>query len=328
MLLIGWTVPAGAGYPSQETPHPPQRWAILMAGISGAPDLQQEYLQILEELNSLLLNSFGYSQENVFVLFDDPALDDSLVRYQSTRENFAQVCKEIDSRAGSEDVVFTFIAGHGNLARDDYKLNLVGPDPTAEDLAAMLYSIPVRLFIVINTTNCSGGSVEAMTHERAIVVTATKSGREKNKTHMARFFIEALKDNTADRDKDGHISVLEAFQYATARVEEYYSREGHLQTEHAILDDNGDGMGHSRPGPENGDGILARTTYLNAMVAVSAEETLSPEELRLRQELVSIQQQIERLKYAKSEMTEDEYERKLEALLLRLAEINEKLRKI
>jgi hypothetical protein len=191
----------------------------------------------------------------------------------------------------------------------------------------MLYSIPARLFIVVNTTNCSGGSVAAMAHERAIVATATKSGREKNKTHLARFFIDALKENKADRDKNGRISVLEAFQYATARVEEYYSREGNLQTEHAILDDNGDGRGHSSPGPENGDGILARTTYLDVGGIERAAEDMSPQERRLRRELEFIQQQIEKLKYAKSEMTEDEYEQKLEALLLRLAEINAMLRK-
>jgi hypothetical protein len=323
-LCMVWIAPALA---LQKTDVPPQRWAILMAGISGAPDLQQEYFKNLEELHALLTSTFGYPRDNVYVLFDDPDLDATLVGYKSTQENFAQVCKEIGRRAGREDVVFLFIAGHGNLAREDYKLNLVGPDPTAADLAVTLYSIPARLFIVVNTTNCSGASIRAMAHERAIIATATKSGREKNKTHMAGFFIDALKDNTADRDKDGRISVLEAFEFATSRVEEYYAREGHLQTEHAILDDNGDGQGHASPGPENGDGILARTTYLDASAAESAGTSLGPEAQSLRQELRSVQQQIERLKYAKPGMAEAEYEQKLETLLLRLAEINAKLRK-
>jgi hypothetical protein len=142
---------------------------------------------------------------------------------------------------------------------------------------------------------------------------------------MGRYFVEALKGNAGDVDKNGRVSILEAFSHAAAKVEEYYSAEGNLQTEHPVLDDSGEGEAHVRPGPDNGDGLLARTTYLDPGPATAAAG--SPEAQRLAEEAQAIEKQIEALKYVKSEMPEAEYEQKLEALLVRLAETRAKRQK-
>jgi hypothetical protein len=144
---------------------------------------------------------------------------------------------------------------------------------------------------------------------------------------MAEFFVEAFKDGNADVDKNGRVSVLEAFSYAARKVEEYYSKEGNLQTEHPVLEDSGDGKANAKPGPENGEGLLARTTYLDSGLPSLAKGKTSSEEGALAQEAQALEKQIEALKYTKGEMPEAEYEKKLEALLLRLAQINAKLRK-
>ena len=46
---------------------------------------------------------------------------------------------------------------------------------------------------------------------------------------------------SADRDRNGRVSVLEAFDYAKNRVAATYEQGGHILTEHATLDDGSEG---------------------------------------------------------------------------------------
>jgi hypothetical protein len=303
------------------------RWAILVVGASGEPGLQETYLKEIRDLRSILEDSLGFHRDQIVVLADDPTKSPDLIQDKSTRENLQAVCFQLAHRVDEEDLVFVFIEGHGSYDGKIYKLNLVGPDPTALELATMLYSIRAKRFVVVNATNCSGGSLPEFSQKGKIVITSTKSGMEKNQTHMGRYFVEALKNNGADSDKNGRVSMIEAFLYMRRKVEEYYSNEGKLQTEHPILDDNGDAQGQSEPSPENGEGLLARTTFLDAGTSVAENESWTPEQRKLALEAQELEEQIEALKYNKSSMAEADYEKKLEDLLLRLARINEKLPK-
>jgi hypothetical protein len=303
------------------------RWAILLAGVSGDPELQKLYLQELKDLSAALQGPLQFAFDHVFVLSDDPTKDPALVQQQSTRANLEKVCRDVARRSGKDDLVFVFFEGHGSSDQNSYKLNLVGPDPNAEELAAMIYSIPAQRFIVVVATSASGASLSALSHSKGIVVTATKSGSERNLTHFGQFFVEGLKNNNADIDKSGRVSMLEAYGYAAQKVEEYYAKEGQLQTEHPVLEDTGDGKGQAKPGPENGEGFLARTTYLDAGGPLLTRGKLTPEEQELAKEAQALEERLEALKYAKAGMNEAEYMEKLEALLVRLAEVNAKLRK-
>jgi hypothetical protein len=251
---------------------------------SGDPELQKIYLQEVRDLRSTLEDTLKFRREQVVVLFDDPSLDPGLIQHKSNRESLELVCRGLKASVRREDLVFVFIEGHGDYNGKEYKLNLVGPDPTSEELAEMLYSIPAQRFIVANMTNCSGGSLTALSQKGKVVLTATKSGMEKNLTHTGRFFVEALKDGNADRDKDGRVSILEAFNYASQKVGEYYSDQGNLQTEHPVLDDRGDGVGQAQPSAENGQGLLARTTFLDMGAPALAGGKLGPEEQALARE--------------------------------------------
>jgi hypothetical protein len=301
------------------------RWAILVAGASGDPELQKVYLKEITDLHSILVDQFEFPSERIFILFDDPSLKPELIGYKSTMESFKTVCRNLASRVKKEDLVFVFIEGHGNYDGNVYKLNLVGPDPTAEELASALYSIDAQRFVVLNATNCSGGSLPAFSQKGRIIITATKSGMEKNQTHLGQYFIDALKNSAADADKNGRVSMFEAFSYASQKAEDFYTGEGSMQTEHPVLDDNGDAQALVKRAAEGGNGLLARTTFLDAGVRSAKQENLSPEQQALAREAQELEKQIEALKYTKGQMPEAEYERRLEELLLKLARINAKL---
>ena len=102
---------------------------------------------------------------------------------------------------------------------------------------------------------------------QSVVLVVAATGGERNETLFGGFFVEAFTDGEGDLDKDGRLSILEAFTWARRRVDEAYSKENLLVTEHAALDDNGDGKGSLEPDPVAGDGALARTMVLAGRVA-------------------------------------------------------------
>ena len=322
--------PLGTGKPAsgagQSAPAGDSRWAILVSGISGESELQKRYLKNLTELRSVLEASLGFPPDRIIALFDDPALDPPRIQYQSTRDNLAKVCKEIAGRAGPEDLVFVFLEGHGDSDGRMYRFNMVGPDPTGEDLASMIYAIPAQRFVVFNGTNCSGASLGALAGKGRIVISATKSGMEKNLTRLSGYFVEAFADNNADVDKNARISILEAFQYAARKVEEYYAKEGSLQTEHPVLSDNGEAAAITLVDAGTRTTLLAGSVFLDRGSPLLLGD-LSPEGQTLAKEAQSLEKQIELLKSLKDEMTEDEYLKRLEGLLLKLAEVQARLRK-
>ncbi len=77
------------------------------------------------------------------------------------------------------------------------------------------------------------------------MITATKSGTEKNATVFARYWAEALRDPAADTDKNDAVSALEAFRYAQRKVTDSSTTQKRLATEHAVLEDTGKGEGEN-----------------------------------------------------------------------------------
>nr|MDQ3624677.1 hypothetical protein [Verrucomicrobiota bacterium] len=134
------------------------------------------------------------------------------------------------------------LLGHGTADPQDAKLNLRGDDLSAAQLAEWLKPFR-RPLVLINAFSSGGAFLKPLAAPGRVVVTATRSGSEHNYARFGRFFSQAIADPAADLDKDGQVSVLEAYLAAAQAVAEFYKNEGRLATEHALLDDNGDGLG-------------------------------------------------------------------------------------
>ena len=70
------------------------RWAILVSGISGDPELQSEYFKQLMELREILVASLKFPGDHVAVLFDDPPKDPVSIRAESNWKQLESVCRE------------------------------------------------------------------------------------------------------------------------------------------------------------------------------------------------------------------------------------------
>src|SRR4029079_607033 len=100
------------------------------------------------------------------------------------------------------------------------------------------------------------------------------------------------------------------------------TRSGRLATEHSLLEDNGDGVGHERV--EGGEGALARATYLDSLSLAEAAENI--EIAKLLRERTRLEGEIEQLIARKGNLAEAEYEASLEKLFIELAKVNRSIK--
>ena len=199
---------------------------------------------------------------------------------------------------------------------------------TDRDFANALVKFPTQSIVVINTASASGGFIKTLSAPNRTIITATKSSYERNATLFGKYFVEAFAQDGADVDKDDQVSVSEAFDYARREVVRLYEQENRLLTEHALLDDNGDGAGSDELDPMNGDGALARRLFLRstAEAAAAIASTDDPELAALLTKQRDLQNQIAELRSRSDQIEPAEYEKELERLLLELARTSQAVR--
>jgi hypothetical protein len=259
----------------------------------------------------------GIAEDRVIFLADDLELAPG-ASARSTREAIEAAVDRIAGAAGSvEDQVFVVLFGHGTFDGRAARFNLPGPDLSAEDFDAVLDRLAPNPVVFVNTASASGPFVEALSGPGRTVVTATRSGAEQYVTLFGGYFVEALAAEAADADRNRRVSILEAFNYSRLQVAEAYEREGLLATEHALLDDNGDGEGSEEPTALEGDGMLAATLALGSTDAAGLPADPALRALYLeRQEM---ERRIESLRLLRAGMDPARYAAELERLATELA---------
>ena len=293
---------------------PATTFFVTVAGLGGEPDYEQRFASQAQEIEKLLKASGGDS--NIQTLYGDKA----------TKAQVQNALAQVAKQAKQSDAVVLMLIGHGSFDGMDYKINLPGPDLSAVELGALLDRIPAGRQLVVNMTSASGGSRTALEKANRAVITATKSGSEKNATVFARYWVEALRDPAADTDKNETVSALEAFLYAEAKTGQFYDTQKRLATEHPTLEDTGQGDGARKPSAENGEGLLASQIPLLHIGATQIAAN-TPEKKALLAKREQLEQDIDKLKYQKAALPAETYKQQLGALLLELAKVQAELDK-
>lgn len=303
----------------RSVPTDPNKFAVIINGAGGEPAYAKQFEQWTTELSSVLSERFGFDSKQIKVLTEKPV---DITATRATAEEVKRTFASLKSQLDSNNILFVFLIGHGSFDGKESKFNLVGPDLSASEYNVLLSSLPTRRIVVFNTASASGEFVKSLAAKGRIIITATRNGQETNATRFAGFFIAALNAPDADTDQDGHTSVLETFVYANRLTGEFYKRAGRLATEHALIDDNGDGVGHEKV--EAGEGLLARATYLDSLSV--DEAAVSAATGRLLKERTRLEGEIEQLIARKGNMPETEYEATLERLFIGLAKVNRSIK--
>ncbi|HEY0968611.1 MAG TPA: hypothetical protein VGD88_14560 [Opitutaceae bacterium] len=230
-----------------------------------------------------------------------------------------------EPREGTEPL-WLILLGHGTFDGKVAKFNLRGPDLTATELALDLQPF-TRPLVIVNAASASAPFMNLLKGPDRIVITSTRSGYQQNYARFGLYLAEAIADPKGDLDKDGQTSLLEAYLSAAHSVAEFYKTEARLATEHALLDDTGDGRGtpadwfrgvRAIRRPAEGvalDGTRAHQVHL---VPSPAERALSAE-VRLRRD--ELEREISILRESKERMLIDEYYRQLEVKFIELSKL-------
>jgi hypothetical protein len=298
-------------------------YLVIIAGLGGDESYREKFHQWSMEMRDAAVERHGVAEDKVFYLTEKPELHPAAYA-KSTKEDVMALFAELEPKVAPGDQLFVLLIGHGSFRSEESRFNLPGPDLTAEEFDLMLEPFSEQQIVFVNASSASGNFVPVLAGANRVVVTATKSGYERNESQFGGYFVEAYAGDGADTDKNGRISVLEAFAHARARVDGYYDEENILKTEHAILDDDGDGEGVHDLGESEGD--IAGTVYLLGDAAsaegfTEADVAGDPELAALVEKKLELEGRVEALRLQKDSMPEDLYMAELETLLLELAAV-------
>lgn len=286
---------------------------VTVAGLGGEPDYEQRFTANANDLDKVFRAAAG-------------AQVVTLTGKDSTKAKLSAALADVARKAKPEDDFVLTLIGHGSFDGSEYKLNLVGPDISAGELAALCDRIPARRQLVVDTTSSSGGAVAALQRPGRAVVVATKSGTEKNATVFARYWVEALQDPTADTDKSDSVSAMEAFTYADRKTAAFYTSQKRLATEHAQFEDTGKGEAVRAAQPESREGaLLSSMTVVRIGAAQTAMNDPGKRDLMAKKE--ELEQKVDALKYQKAAMEPGEYKKSLTETLVELAKVQQELDK-
>ena len=313
MILGAVALCCGEALPAQ-TSNAEQATVIVLVGAPGEEEYGRNFVEWAGAL-SKAAGKAGAKEVVIGLQTNHTAAD---------REQFQQALATEPKDGAAE--LWLVLIGHGTFDGKEAKFNLRSNDVAATELASWLQPFR-RPLAVINAASASAPFLQKLSGTNRVVVTATRSGSEVNYARFGQFFSAAVGDLEADLDKDGQTSLLEAFLMASRRVKEFYELEGRLATEHALLDDNGDGFGtppdwfrgvRAVKSAKDGaalDGFRAHQFHL---IRSEAERKLSPE-TRARRDTIEFS--ISKLRETKRALPEEVYYEKLEVLLLELARL-------
>ena len=280
---------------------------LIITGVGGDDEHTQTFHKWATAMIDAAKKKDGLADGNIIYLSEKPELDAAHIKGKSTRENVQKAFADLAARSRANDTIVIVLLGHGSFDGSQAAFSMPGPDLTPSDFAALLGKLSTQHVAFINTSSSSGAFLPTVAAPGRVVVTATKTGGERNETRFPEFFVEAFGDEAADRDRNGRVSIAEAFDYAKNRVTKAYEQEGHILTEHAALDEGPAGAG------------LAAQLFLAAPQNALKVDLSDPAVRALVEQRDALEREIGALKLMKPSMDATKYDAQMEKLLTDLA---------
>jgi hypothetical protein len=272
-------------------------YAVVVEGLGGEPQYAAQFHEQVEVIKAASEALAAGGEVKAF-------LGQAATR-EAVRAHLGTLAKVIKR----EDRVALYLVGHGSFDGTEFKFNLPGPDLTGQDLRRLLDALPTENQLVVCTGSASGSLADVLKKDTRVLITATRSGTERNATRFGGDFAAAFKEPTADTDKSGSVNAQEAFEFAARRTEDFFKRETRIASEHPRIEGT----------------RAARFTVAQLRSATPSPQADSPERQRLVAERDAINGRIEELRLRKEQTEEAAYLADLEKLLLELAAAEEKI---
>ncbi len=265
--------------------------ALILCGLPGDKAHRKPFAETVEKLRETLISKYGFDGPSVHVQFGGPIAEGegpvlSGVRGQSTREEIEAEVADLRKVLKPEDTLWVIVMGHAYYDGKHSHFNIPGPDIHEQEFGKLFADLAAREQVFFITIPASGFYIKPLSAKGRIVVSATEPDLEVNETDYAKSLAEVLASpppaSEFDVDRDGNLTLFDLYIAVARNVVDRYIKAEFLPTEHALLDDNGDGRGTElqidflteaqggraqegkppRLPKENGDGALAQRISL------------------------------------------------------------------
>ena len=229
-----------------------KQWALIICGLPGDDEHRAMYAESVEQLTAALVGRLGFARDCIRVQFageptenDGPAIRSS--RGKASCEELEGELADLRRQLRQQDSLWTIVLGHGHYDGRNAYLNLPGRDLHQGDFAKLFAGVRAQRQVFMITTSVSGFFIRPLSGKNRVVITATEADFEVNETLFHAALAEVLTEPPAEADLDvdgsGNITLFDLYIAVTKNVAQRYLSEMLLATEHALLDDNGDGRG-------------------------------------------------------------------------------------
>ncbi|MFP6585041.1 MAG: hypothetical protein VCD00_21095 [Candidatus Hydrogenedentota bacterium] len=326
-LLFIWMLGAGCALQQVHA----DAYHVIICGSGGEEEFVEKFQSWGERLEGALIETVDVPSSNVYLLTEG-VMTETPPMAVSTIDSIRSVFEIVANQAGEDDSVFIYLIGHGSFYKSISRVHIPGIDMTVTDFASYIDSLSVKELVIVNGTSTSAAYINELSGPGRIICSATKSVTEFNATEFMAHFVEGLEDGSADRNRDERITIYEACQQAAELTDAWYISSGYIPTEHAILDDNGDGQGTrltwdmtagfdpSVKEAAGQDGAFAKSVFLKNYVF---PEGVSQEWI---DQYMDAMDAVDALKQQKLDLEEEAYFERLESLFLDAARANAKIR--
>lgn len=233
------------------------------------------------------------------------------------KDRLREALEALDPNEGS--ACWLVYVGHGSFDGKNAWMNLRGPDLSDQELASWIHSFRRPMTLVFGSAS-SAPMMKALSGENRTIITATRNGNEKSYCYFGEYLGKAFLDPNADMDLDDGVSILEAFLFASKQTSQFYEENRRMLTEHAALEDTGDGIGVQA---SQFEGLQSKSSSREGFRSKGAYLIPTAEETGYSQEWLAERDELEKklllLKEMKNTLSPKEYSSRLEIILIDLA---------
>jgi hypothetical protein len=229
---------------------PRERHALIICGHPGDADHIKTFAETVNKLGEGLTKTVGIPSERQHIVFgaDNKTKDLKGAKGPATREAVANAVAEVRKSLRPEDGLWVICLGHGYHDGKQAWWNLPGPDMSATEFGRLFTDINCREQVFVMTFSLSGYFVAPLARRDRVVIAATEADAETNETTFPTVFAKVLATgldpDEHDVDKDGKMTLFDLYVVVAKEIAQNYASAEQLATEHAQLDDDGDGIGH------------------------------------------------------------------------------------
>jgi hypothetical protein len=231
-------------------PDPPrQRHALILCGHTGDAEHAKAFTETVSKLREGLAGKVGIPAERQHVVFGaEKSKDIRGATGPATREALTAAVAEMRKRVKPEDGLWVICLGHGHHDGRHAWWNLPGPDMNAAEFGKLFAEVNCREQVFVMTFSLSGYFVSPLARRDRVVIAATEADAETNETTFPAVFAKLLATGLdpaeQDFDQDGWLTVFDLYVATAKEIAQNYAAAEQVATEHAQLDDDGDGIGH------------------------------------------------------------------------------------